>query len=750
VFLQRVYKKGVINMNQDLQKVADRFFDGDVNIAKIWYKKYTTTEETPQDVWKRMAKLCSEVEKTDSQKEWENKFYEVMKDWRFVPAGRILFGLTENIKDKTRRKVTLSNCFVVEPPQDSLESIMDVAYKMSKIYSNGGGCGVDLSNIRPQGSLVNNAAIYSDGVIPFMNLYSQITSTIAISGRRGALMITLDCSHPDVENFINAKKDLSKINSANISVKITDKFMNAVLAEEPWETTFKIKDTGEEIKKTFSAKKLFELIIKNNWESAEPGIIFFDRAKNYTPLSHFSKYVPISSNPCSEIFLSGNGACLLGSLNLSKFVKYGFTKRAEFDFVEFEKATQLAVRILDNILELQVKYKLYPFQEQINHAAGSRQIGLGIMGLADMFALLGLKYDSDESLFFANNLFEKFRNISYTASIDLAKEKGKFPDFDKDVYFKSEYVKTLPEEIKKNIEQYGIRNITLNACAPTGSLAILAGCSSGIEPIFSLEYTRKVKLRDDGGEETIKVYHNLYRKFLEKQYDYDVSNWITAHHIDWRFRIKMQGAIQKYIDNSISSTINLPTNTPEITISEIYKMAWKYGLKGVTIYRDSCRENILSAKKSRPYELVGKTYQIHDENDDTFYVTVNNILEGVKYRPFEIFINSKESNEYLNVITRLLSAIFRRTNDAEFVVKQLEKSSKNEAGLLRKLARVIADHMGIKSNPAPSNALIPVATLNTESVGLQTCPQCGKKTLKKEGGCEECTDPICGYGKCSI
>lgn len=736
-------------------KLAEKFFQGDADVAQIWVKKYGVNGETPQDVWKRIAKLTSEMEEEKKQKKWEEEFFDVLRDWRFIPGGRILFGLTEDIKEKDRRKVTLSNCFAMPSAEDNLESIMEVGKKMARTYASGGGCGTDLSQIRPKGSKVKNSAIVSDGVVPFAELFANITSTIAISGRRGALMLTIDCSHPDVMNFINCKRDLRKINHANISIKLTDAFFKAVEADAEWETYFKVKDSGEEIKVMFRAKEIFDTIIRNAWESAEPGILMWSRIKTFTPMAHFPKYTPVTTNPCSEIALAPYGACLLGSLNLFKFVKYGFTKRAEFDWEDFKKTIHTSVRLMDNILELQIRYNLYPFQEQLDHAKNSRQMGLGINGLADMLILLGMKYDSQESLSFVDKLFSFLRNESYKASIELAKEKGKFPDFDPELWLKSDFVKALPQDIQDAGAKNGIRNITLNTCAPNGTLSMISMSSSGIEPIFQLEYDRRVKLDDAGAERIIKVYHPLYRKYLEKSYEIPETVWSTAHEIDWRFRVELQGIVQKYIDNSISSTINLPADAEEETIRQIYLMAWKKGLKGITIYRDTSREGVLLKKKKRPYELMGKTYQVKDDKDITYYITINSIFEDLKLRPFEMFINSKETSEWTAVTARLVSAIMRRTPDIDFVTKQLRKSTRNPGGLLSLIAEVLEGYI---KKPAPivhatspasiiASAQIAQKQVEKKVIGLEKCPQCGNMTLKNEGGCRSCP---CGYGACAV
>jgi len=474
-------------------------------------------------------------------------------------------------------------------------------------------------------------------------------------------------------------------------------------------------------------------------------------------MSYFPKYAPQGVNPCGEINLAPNGSCLLGSVNLFKFVKYGFTKRAEFDWDDFKKTVHTAVRLMDDILELQIKYSLYPFSEQIEHAKGCRQIGLGINGLADMLILLGIRYDTQESLAFVDKLFSFFRNESYKASITLAKEKGSFSDYNEELYFKSDYVKTLPNDIQTEIKKNGIRNITLNTVAPNGTLSLISSSSSGIEPIFQLEYDRRIKLGDDGSEKIIKVYHPLYKKYLEKRYDISDDIWVTSHEVDWKFRVELQGIIQKYIDNSISSTINLSSDVDEETIKQIYLLAWKKGLKGITVYRDGCREGVLLKKKKRPFELIGKTYQVKDEKDITYYVTVNSIFEDLKPRPFEIFVNSKENSEWITLTSRLISAIMRRTPDIEFVISQLQKSTKNEDSLIGKLSEVLETYI---KKPATVVHMVkpkiekiilkPIEVEVKKPIIMDKCPQCGNMSVKNEAGCRSCTTPGCEWGACSI
>lgn len=448
---------------------------------------------------------------------------------------------------------------------------------------------------------------------------------------------------------------------------------------------------------------------------------------------------------CGEMPLPAWGNCNLGSMNLTKFVKYGFTKRAEFDYDYFKESIKSAVRFLDNINEIAIKYNLYSFKQQVEEVSQTRRVGLGIMGLGDMFVMLGIKFDSMEALETADSIFKTFRDTSYLASIDISKEKEPFKNWDYDKWVKSDFCKILPVEIKELAKKHGMRNLTTNSLAPSGTISIISGVSSGIEPIFKLEYDRKIRMGED--DKIIKVYHPIYQKFLEKNYDFDISLWRTAHDIKWQSRIELQGVIQKYIDTAISSTVNLDKETTVETIKDIYISAWKNKLKGITVYRDGSRSGILLTKKSRPETLESKTYQIKS-NNVTYYVTISDIMEDgdLKKKPFEIFINSRDNNDLLSVITRLISAIMRRTDDPSFVITQLIKSANGEYGdFLNKLAEIIRKHMNGRYRKHLQEAKI---SYNENTTYLSECPGCKELSVVNENGCRTCKK--CGWSACEI
>ena len=535
---------------KNTQKLS-KYFNEDV--SKIWRTKYHP-EKTPGELWKEMAKLASEVEEPNKQKEWEDNFNDILQDFKFIPGGRILYGLNESIKDP-QKKIGLSNCFVVPAPNDSIESIFDTAKILARIYSRGGGCGVSLDKIRPKGAIVNNSAERSDGVVPFMKIFSSVTENISINGRRGALLLTLSVDHPDIIEFINSKCDLKDITAANISVRLTDDFMKAVINDEMWNLTFHVKSTGEKIDRSLPANEIFDLFIKNSNATGEPGGVYWDKVEKFSPNYHFPNHRVAGQNPCSEETLPEFGACLLGSVVLSKFVKYGLTKRAEVDWDSLRLHLQHGLRFLDNVIDLQIKYKLYPHNEQLKIAQSGRQSGLGITGLHDYLILQGKRIDSEDGLAAVDKLSEFITDVVYSYGMDIAKEKGAFPDWDYDLWMKSDFVKSLPSHLHEKAKECGVRNISMMSFAPTGSLSIIAGSSSGIEPIFQKSYDRIVKL--GGAEKIIKVLHPLYERYLEKNYDIDESVFVTSHEISWEKRIRLQAILQRRLDTAISSCLTL-------------------------------------------------------------------------------------------------------------------------------------------------------------------------------------------------
>lgn len=516
-----------------------------------------------------------------------------IKDKKMMPAGRILAGRG---LDKLGRKITLSNCYVMPKVEDNIENIFDTAKYLARTYSYGGGCGLTLSNLRPKGAKVNNAANTTTGAVSFMDLYSLVTGLIGMRGRRGALMLNLDCDHPDIEDFINVKNDLDKVNYANISVNIDDKFMEAVKNDEEYELYFEVEATGEKISKMVRAKELFRTLAKNNWNMAEPGLLYKDKIDSWHLMSEDENFEYAGVNPCAEEPLPAFGSCNLSSINLSKFVKYPFTKYARFEFEKFGELVRDGVVYLNEILDENMT--LHPLEQQREMSRRLRQIGLGVMGVADAFIKLGVKYGSEESINLIHQIGRTMINEALRQSALLAKEDGPFPDYNAEAVLKSPFLQAnADEDVLELIEEYGLRNSQLLTIAPTGSISTLIGCSNGVEPIFQVSYTRK--------SESLHHEDTYYKVFTPIVKDYmDVNNisseeelpefFITTSNLDYRERIDVQAAWQQYIDASISSTVNVPNEFTVDEVEDLYIYAWEKGIKGVTIYRDGCaRSGIL-------------------------------------------------------------------------------------------------------------------------------------------------------------
>ena len=510
-----------------------------------------------------------------------------IRDKKFMPAGRILAGRKLN---EYGRKITLSNCYVVPKVEDNIESIFDTAKYLARTYSYGGGSGLNISKLRPNGAKVNNAASTTTGPVSFMKLYSLVTSIIGMKGRRGALMLNMDVDHPDIEEFINAKNNLNEINTANISVNVTDEFMNAVVNNKKFELKFYVKETEEYIKKEIEAKDLFEKLAYNNWNMAEPGILYQDRINSWHLMSEDKNFEFAGVNPCAEEALPAFGSCNLSSINLSEFVKNPFTDSSEFDFENFSQIVRNGIIYLNEILDENIN--LHPLKEQREVSKNLRQIGLGIMGLADMFIKMGIKYGSKESIDLINKIGYIMINEALVQSALLAKEYGPFPKYDKDKILESPFlISNAKKETKELIKKYGLRNSQLLTIPPTGTTSALIGCSNGIEPIFRISYTMKTESLDK--EDTYyEVFTSIVKEYMNLTGISDKNNlpdyFVTAENLNYKERIDVQAAWQRYIDASISSTVNVPN---EFTIDEVYDLyiyAWMKGLKGITIYRDGC------------------------------------------------------------------------------------------------------------------------------------------------------------------
>jgi ribonucleoside-diphosphate reductase alpha chain len=570
-----------------------------LNEKKIW-----EMDELQQSIWSNKYQY-----KGESFDNWINrvsggneKIGQLIRDRKFLFAGRIL---ANRGLPKDGINVTYSNCYVLQPPQDNIESIFDTAKYIARTFSYGGGVGIDISNLRPKGAKVHNAAKTTTGAVSFMDLYSMATGLIGQKGRRGALMISMDVNHPDIEDFIDIKTDLDRVTKANISVRINDEFMKAVLNKTMYECKFIVDSGREVITKEVDAHKLFMKLITNNWDYAEPGILFWDKIENNHLLSADKEFKYAGVNPCAEEPLPAGGSCLLGSINLSEFVTEPFTQHATFDNDKFKECVRDCVVGLNEVLEEGLP--LHPLEQQKESVSKYRQIGLGVMGIADMLIKLGIRYGSDEAVKLCEELSNMMLNEAVKQSALLAKEYGPFEKYNEEVIFNSKFfINNISDEVKELVREYGLRNSQLLTIPPTGSISTMLGISGGIEPIFNLSYFRKTESVHD--EDVVyKVYTQVVKEYMDIN---GISNeedlgdiFVTAMNLKAEERIKMQGAWQKNIDASISSTINLPNEATIEDVYDIYVNAWRNGLKGITIYRDGCkRSGILTNEKPKEEE----------------------------------------------------------------------------------------------------------------------------------------------------
>lgn len=807
------YKEGLI----DIPEETIAAFGGDELRARVFYEKYALrdkngriAEKTPDEMWHRVAREISSPEKTDKlRREWQEKFYWLLSNFRFIPGGRILFGAGQ------KRRATLLNCYFMPIKEDSIEGIFEWCKEAARTYSFGGGVGTDISILRPKGAPVNNSAIYSTGAVSFMELLSTTTGTIGQAGRRGALMITINVDHPDVLDFIEIKNDpaRSKVKFANISIKITDEFMGAV--EEDGDFELRFENEKARVRKKIRARDLWEKLVRSAWASAEPGLIFWDAVKRSSPTEYNGMEVH-GVNPCSEQALEDYGNCCLGNINLSLFVNDEFTEKAKIDWENLEKACRFAVRFLDNILDYNANK--HPLKYQTDASSRSRRIGVGFTGFGDMLAKLNLKYDTTDAVQFADKMFEHIKNTVYEASSDTAAEKGSFPAFDLETHLSQPFLRTVNEHVIQKIRKQGLRNACILTVPPVGSGSVLAGTTSGIEPIFALSYYRRSKSLS---REEFKVYHPLVGEYVERFVLRDESElprtFVTSHEIEPEMRVRMQAAIQKHIDSCISSTVNLPADISLDEVEGVYFLAWKLGCKGITVYREGSREGILvteggvkaqealnekneeikmvqvdtpqaairdegmqqkthypitslhpsqdseAAMKSvetragislpeikpvkRPQHLEGFTEAIKTGYGN-LYVTVNR-HEG---RPFEVFVQIGKSGYTTmadaEAIGRLVSLALRSGINVKDVVEQLEG--------IGGASPVFSEGKLVMSIPDAIAAVLKkhfvspdgngIETKKAVDIDLERCPDCGSRSLAFEQGCINCKS--CGFSKC--
>lgn len=608
----------------------------------IWHNKYQHNNET-------FSEWLDRVSGGDEQ------IRQDIVDKKFLFGGRILSnrGIQE-------RKVTYSNCYVIEPPEDNIESIFDAAKKLARTYSYGGGCGIDVSKLAPRGATINNAAKETTGAVSFMDLYNLTTSLIGQNGRRGALMLSLNCNHPDLEEFIDVKTDLTKLTKANISVRVTDEFMRAVALGEYYDLTFVREETGEEIIKTVFAPTIFNQLCANNWTYGEPGMLFWDRIEKWNLLANDPEFKFAGVNPCAEEPLPAGGSCLLGSINLSAFVKDG-----KFDFDDFADTVSHAVIALNEVLDEGLK--LHPLEEQRKSVADWRQIGLGIFGLADMLIKMGIEYGSADAIYLCDRIGFTMADTAIGTSAYLARDR----DYEPYAKFKPEalhenlyFIENTSEATKKAVKRYGLRNSQLLTIAPTGSISTMLGISGGIEPIFDISYTRKTESLHDE-DVYYKVFTPIVKEYLDNNeviYDLNTGEpvlpkyFVTAKKIEPKKRIQMQSIWQKHIDASISSTVNLPESATVKDVEKLYISAWKNGLKGLTVFRESCaREGVLTSDKPK----------------DNIKIKEKDILpdEIINHKPVESILPKGEKFLFNNIVPVTRRALGKRLDGATYVKK---------------------------------------------------------------------------------
>lgn len=775
---------------------------------QIWGQKYQfrtdregfDSDSDVVDTWGRIATSCAMQPRLhNNQKamdELEQRFFKALYDFKLLPAGRIISGAG------TGRNVTLFNCYVMGTIPDSLDGIFDMLKEAALTMQQGGGIGYDFSTLRPKGAPVKGVESFSSGPLTFMDVWDAMCKTIMSAGsRRGAMMATMRCDHPDIEEFITAKQDAARLRNFNVSVLCTDDFMEAVKNDGDWDLVF-----NDVWYKTVKAKELWEKILRSTYDFAEPGVIFIDRINKTNNLWFIEEIA--ATNPCGEQPLPPYGACLLGSVNLARLVALPFTEHAEIDMKQLEEVTKTGVRLLDSVIDV----SNFPLEEQRQEALAKRRQGLGITGLADALFMCGIIYGSEKAQDFTETILRNMAIWAYEESIQMADEMGCAPVLEsmeaRQEFIRSGFMKNMPEYIHDGVLKVGLRNTHLLSIAPTGTISMYAGnVSSGIEPIFAPSFIRKVTNDDGSGtkrEEKVMDYAvYLYEKALEKadekettrlkQWWYDYM--VTAQTLTPEDHIFMQAAAQKWVDSSISKTVNCPRDITFEDFEAVYMMAYELGCKGCTTYRpNDVTGSVLSVETkeekadiepeivdeeydgdmrvvARPHEVQGSTYKCR-WGGDSYYVTFNNVVDPDHdwFMPFEIFINSKnvEHHQWTAALTRMVSAVFQRGGDVRFVAEELKQIHDPKGGqwvdgrycpsLVALIGQKLSEHLdniGYQSTP---ESLEPEFLEELGSMILDTaeqspgqsvpdqCPSCKGFNVITASGCPTCQD--CGYSKC--
>ena len=739
---------------------------------QIWSDKYrfkdgdgTPVDQTVEDTWRRIARALAAVE---TQPElWEGRFYQALEDFKFLPAGRIVAGAG------TGRRVTLFNCFVMGDIEDDLGSIFSHLREAALTMQQGGGIGYDFSTLRPKGAVVRGVSADASGPLSFMDVWDSMCRTIMSAGsRRGAMMATMRCDHPDIEAFIAAKREPGRLRNFNLSVLVTDAFMAAVDADADWPLVF-----AGQTYRTIKAQALWDSIMRATYDYAEPGVLFIDRINARNNL-YYCEAIH-STNPCAEQPLPPYGACLLGSVNLARLVRDPFTPAAHLDEAALAELVGTAVRMMDNTIDASG----FPLEEQRQEAYAKRRIGLGLTGLADALMMVGQRYGSDQAAETAGRWAGLVSRAAYLTSADLAAEKGAFPLFDRDAYMAGESIRDLDPDVQASIARQGIRNALLTSIAPTGTISLLAdNVSSGIEPVFAHSYTRKVTERDGSKrEELVEDYAvRLYRT----RFGADAilpDTFVTAQTLTPAEHIKMQAALQRHVDSAISKTVNVPEDIDFESFQQVYKDAYRQGCKGCTTYRpNAITGSVLSTTPApapaapaapaqapheplrRPEKLTGSTYKLRwATSEHALYITINDIEEDGVRRPFEVFISSANMEHFSWVValTRMISAVFRRGGEVAFVAEELQGIFDPRGGqwsegryvpsLIAAIGGILEQHMiGTGFLPAPAGRIAPVpaaAGVVAAPLGM-LCPKCSQPGVMKEGACLTCHH--CGWSRC--
>ncbi len=795
---------------------------------RIWDMKYrlkgadgAPLDRTIDDTWRRVARALAAVEREPAV--WEERFHAALQDFRFMPAGRILAGAGAD------RNVTLFNCFVMGTIPDDMSGIFRHLREAALTMQQGGGIGYDFSTLRPRGAPVKGVGADASGPLSFMDVWDSMCRTIMSAGhRRGAMMATMRCDHPDIEAFIEAKREPGRLRMFNLSVLATDAFMAAVRQDDPWDLVF-----DGTVYRTVRARALWDTIMRSTYAFAEPGVIFIDRINRQNPLA-WAETIH-ATNPCGEQPLPPYGACLLGSINLARLVEAPFEAGAAVDLEELRRLTAIAVRMMDNVTDI----SNFPLPEQRAEAQAKRRIGLGVTGLADALIMCRMRYGSDGAVELAERWLATIQKAAWLASADLAAEKGAFPLFDADEYLATPALANADAEVRAAIRTNGLRNALLTSVAPTGTISLLAdNVSSGVEPVFTWSYIRSV-LMPDGSRREEEVADYAWRLFRRLNGPAaPLPDWfVDARSLSPRDHVVMQAAVQKYVDSSISKTINCPEDIGFDAFKDIYLMAFETGCKGCTAWRpndvtgavltdggaaaDSGQQELplappqegaaakpeddleaggvvyMTQPLDRPEALPGQTYKIRwPESDHAIYITLNDIVQDGRRRPFEIFINSKNTEHYAWTVglTRMISAVFRRGGDVSFVVDELKAVFDPRGGqwvgrryvpsLLAAIGDVIEQHMidigflpdaqearegrrelkivgGTEAavsgqggpdagraggSAAPGGGGGGPGGAGAAGLAMRPCPKCGQRALIRQEGCDICTG--CTYSKC--